>query len=425
MKKTTVSTIAALLLTGLLAGCGSNGNKEQPGQEASGGEQTVVRVAISGSEQEKQVRYDTAELFMKAHPNIKIEWVDLGSERYQKTLTLISGGNAPDILYMNEWTVPLAERGVLMPLDEMIEGDPDFDLSEFYPSVIDAYRVNGKLYGMPQEISPYVIYYNKDLFDEANLPYPKDDWTEEQFFEIARKLTDPSKKQYGFLYENYGAPLDGMLTRNNVEIYADPAESRLDSAEALETLTNIRMLVDEKITPNPAEQQAAGQGSSEQFRNRQVAMFSAGMWYLPPFKQDPLPFNWDVVRMPYKQNQQTKVGALSWSISKDTKHPEEAWEVLKFFVGEEGMKVVASYNMALPASANKEANQIILDSGFPANVKAFVDSASDVRMTEFMNGKYSEINDAISEVMDKLLLGRLTPEEARQELIVKIKEKSS
>lgn len=112
MKKTTVSTIAALLLTGLLAGCGSNGNKEQPGQEASGGKMTVIRVANSGSEQEKQVRYDTAELFMKAHPNIKIEWVDLGSERYQKTLTLISGGNAPDILYMNEWTVPLAERGV-------------------------------------------------------------------------------------------------------------------------------------------------------------------------------------------------------------------------------------------------------------------------------------------------------------------------
>ncbi|MNW37747.1 putative ABC transporter substrate-binding protein YesO [compost metagenome] len=424
MKKFGIGLAVAIVLFGLLSGCGKG--ESLSGQDSEGGKQTVIRMAVSGSEQEKQVRYETADQFMKEHPAIKIEWVDLGNERYQKTLTLISGGNAPDILYMNEWTVPLAQRGVLMPLDDFISQDAEFKLDEFYPSVIDAYKVEDKLYGIPQEISPYVIYYNKDLFDEAKLPYPTDDWTEEQFLETAAKLTDPAKKQYGYLYENFGAPLDGFLTRNNVEIYADPAESRLDSPEALETLTALRkMVVEDYISPNPAQQQAAGQGSEAQFRNKQVAMFSAGMWYLPPFKKDPLSFKWDVVRMPMKQNQQTKVGALSWSISKDTKHPKEAWEVLKYFVGSEGMKVVAKYNMALPASSNAEANQIILDSGFPENVKAFVDSAPDVRMTEFKNGKYSEINDLIKEILDKMLLGQLSPEDTRQELIAKIKEKSS
>ncbi|WP_186327424.1 sugar ABC transporter substrate-binding protein [Paenibacillus sp. Y412MC10] len=424
MKRFGVGLAVIVLLAGLLSGCSKGEVTGNP--DTAGGKQTVIRMAVSGSEQEKQLRYETANLFMKEHPDIKIEWVDIGTERYQKTLTLISGGNAPDILYINEWTVPLAKRDVLMPLDDFINKDPDFNLDEFYPSVIDAYKVDGKLYGIPQEISPYVVFYNKDLFDKANLPYPKDNWTEEQFLETASKLTDPANKRYGYLYENFGAPLDGFLTRNNVELYADPPNTHLDSPEALETLTMLKkMVVDDHVSPSPSEQQAAGQGSDAQFRNQQVAMISSGMWYLPTFKKDPLPFKWDVVRMPAKQNQQTKVGALSWSISKSTKHPEAAWEVLKFFVGAEGMKIVAKYNMALPASSNAEANQLILDSGFPENVKAFVDSAPDVRMTEFMNGRYSEISDAVKEIVDRMMLGQLTPEQARQELIAKINEKSS
>ncbi|MFD0713501.1 ABC transporter substrate-binding protein [Paenibacillus sp. GCM10027626] len=403
-----------------LAGCG--GNASQMPESRPDANKTVIRISFSGTELEKRVRYETAERFMQAHPEISIEWIDLGPNRYEKTLTLISGGNAPDILYINEWTLSLAERGVLLPLDDFIAGDASFRKQDFYPAVMEAYQFDGKQYGIPQEISPYVTYYNKDLFDQAGVPYPTDQWSEAQFMEAAARLTDPDKQQYGFLYDNYGAPLDGMLSRNNVEIYAaDPAQSRLDSADALETLTTIkRMAVDDKSSPDPADIRAMGQGSESLFRNQHIAMFSAGMWHLPSFGNHPLPFNWDVVKMPRKRNQQTKVAALSWSISKDSKHPREAWEVLNYFTGIEGMRIVAKHSMALPAVSNKEVNSIILEAKFPQHIQAFVDSAPDIRMTEYKNERFSEINDIIAEVMDKLLLGDITPEEAQRQLLAKI-----
>nr|WP_269846531.1 sugar ABC transporter substrate-binding protein [Paenibacillus roseus] len=381
-------------------------------------------MAISGSEQEQKLRYETADLFMKDHPNIKIEWVDIGNERYQKTLTLISGGNPPDILYINDWTLPLATRGVLMPLDDFIKEDHSFNLDEFYPSIIDAYKLDGKLYGLPQDLSPTVIYYNKDLFDQANLPYPADDWTQDDFITAAKKLTNPAKKQYGFILSTWNTEYDGWMLRNGASLFTpDLKKSAVDSPEALKALQLLKQIVvDDHVSPNPAEIQAMGQYDYALFRNRQLAMFSSGLWQLPGFKAEPLPFKWDVVRMPKQVNQATKAGVLSWSIHKDTKHPKEAWEVLKFFVGHEGMKLVAKYSMALPASDVKEANQIIIDSKFPVNVKAFVDSAPLVNMEEFRHPKWSELSVAINEQLDRMLIGNQSPEDTQKNMFAKMNE---
>jgi len=257
------------LLAGLLSGCGGEAKsaKESGAESANkgsgnSGETVTVSMAISGSEQEQKLRYETADLFMKEHPNIKIEWVDIGNERYQKTLTLISGGNAPDILYINDWTLPLATRGVLMPLDDFIQADKSFNLDEFYPSIIEAYKLDGKLYGLPQDLSPTVIYYNKDLFDQAGVPHPTDDWTQDEFVAAAKKLTNPAKKQYGFILSTWNTEYDGWMLRNGASLFTpDMKKSAVDSPEALKGLQLLKQLVvDDHVSPNPAEIQAMGPG---------------------------------------------------------------------------------------------------------------------------------------------------------------------
>jgi len=425
LRKSSLIAMGLALLAGLLSGCGGEAKsaKESGAESANkgsgnSGETVTVSMAISGSEQEQKLRYETADLFMKEHPNIKIEWVDIGNERYQKTLTLISGGNAPDILYINDWTLPLATRGVLMPLDDFIQADKSFNLDEFYPSIIEAYKLDGKLYGLPQDLSPTVIYYNKDLFDQAGVPHPTDDWTQDEFVAAAKKLTNPAKKQYGFILSTWNTEYDGWMLRNGASLFTpDMKKSAVDSPEALKGLQLLKQLVvDDHVSPNPAEIQAMGQYDNALFRNQQLAMFGSGLWQLPGFKDEPLPFKWDVARMPKQVNQVTKTAALSWSISKDSKHPQEAWEVLKFFVGHEGMKIVAKHSMALPASNVKEANQLIIDSKFPDNVKAFVDSAPLVNMEEYRHPKWSELSAAINEQLDLMLIGNQSPEDTQKKM---------
>lgn len=163
-----------------------------------------------------------------------------------------------------------------------------------------------------------------------------------------------------------------------------------------------------------------GTNADALFRNQTVAMESMGLWMLPQYKADPLGFEWDVVRMPMDQNQRTKAGILNWGISADTDTPDATWDLLKFLVGPESMEIVAESNMALPASTDENANQIVLDTHFPENVKAFVDSVPDVDMADQVSIYRTEVNTKLQELTDKMLIGESTPEETQQALIKEI-----
>lgn len=133
-----------------------------------------------------------------------------------------------------------------------------------------------------------------------------------------------------------------------------------------------------------------------------------------------VPFEWDVVRMPMDKNQNTKAGILNWGISKSTKNPEAAWDLLKFLCGPEGNRIVAESNMALPGSTDKEALQIVLDSKFPSNVKAFVDSVPDCDLKDQLSIYRTEVNTKVQQLVDEMLIGKSTPEETQEKLIKEI-----
>lgn len=438
MKRFLAMFLAVALLSTLLFGCSSGssqsssagGNTESgeasgTSEEASSsgnGEPVTIQVAVSGSAQELDIHQQKFDLYTEEHPNVTIEPVDIGTERFQKLMTLIGSGTAPDIIYINEWCYSLAYRDVLMALDSFIEADEDFDLSYYPESLLVPLRYEDQLYALPQEVSPYVIYYNKDMFEAAGLEMPTDDWTIDEFYEAAKALTDPEKNVYGYRYASGADPFLGWLSRAGVDFDTSGTEVQgLDTQEALNALEFLyNLVVVDQISPNPAALTAMGTNADAMFRNQSVAMESMGLWMLPQYKADPLSFEWDVVRMPMDQNQRTKAGILNWGISADTKNPDAAWDLLKFLVGPESMEIVAESNMALPATTDEAANQIVLDTHFPENVQAFVDSVPDVDMADQVSIYRTEINTQIQELTDKMLIGESTPEETQQALIKEI-----
>lgn len=443
MKKVLSMLLAVALLTTTLVGCSNNGGQSSTasgtsssttteGSQAEAGETdgqindgkpVTIQVAVSGSAQEIEIHQQKFDQYTKENPNVTIEPVDIGAERFQKLMTLVSSGTAPDIIYINEWCYSLAYRNVLMGLDDFIANDSEFDLNQFPESLLTPLRYEDKLYALPQEVSPFVMYYNKDMFEAAGVELPTDDWTIDDFYAAAKTLTDPEKKVYG--YRHPGAWADqvlGWFSRAGVEYDISGTEVKgLDTPEALEALQFLYdMVVVDGLSPNPAALTAMGKGADALFRNQSVAMESAGLWMLPTYKADPLDFEWDVVRMPMDKNQKTKAGILNWGISSTTKNPEVSWDVLKFLVGPEGMRIVAESNMALPGSNDEAANQIVLDSKFPENVQAFVDSVPDVDMTDQLSIYRTEVNTKLQEIVDKMLIGESTPEETQEKLITEI-----
>lgn len=445
MKKVLSLILALAMLSTVLFGCGdssssaaddgsttastsdtaSTGGDDASAAEADNGDEepVTIEVAVSGSAQELEIHQQKFDLYMEEHPNVTIKPVDIGTERFQKLMTLIGSGTAPDIIYINEWCYSLAYRDVLLPLDSYIEADEDFDLSYYPESLLVPLRYEDQLYALPQEVSPYVIYYNKDMFEAAGVDLPTDDWTMDDFYAAAKALTKPEENIYG--YRHPGAWADQILnwfSLSGVEFDTSGTEVKgLDTPEALKALEFLyNMVVVDKISPNPAALTAMGQGADVMLRNEMVAMEASGLWMLPQYKADPLSFNWDVVRMPKGETQKVKAGILNWGISADSDSPDATWDLLKFLAGPESMTIVAESNMALPASTDENANQIVLDTHFPENVKAFVDSVEDVDMMDQLSIYRTEVNTKLQEITDKLLIGESTPEETQQTLIEEI-----
>ena len=439
MKKFTALLLALALITAVFAGCGgdsgskTNSTGDAPastatkddakdGETKSDDKPVTLEVAVSGSAQELEIHQQKFDLYMKDHPNVTIKPIDIGSERTQKLMTLIGSGSAPDLLYINEWCYVFANKGVLEPLDGFIEAE-GFDTSVYPESLLEPLRYEDKLYCLPQEISPYVIYYNKTMFEENNVPLPTDDWTQEEFYAAAKALTNPEKKVYGFRQPgNWADQVLNWLTRAGVDFDISGTEQKgLETPEALDCLNFLyQMVVEDKVSPNPADLTAMGKASDTMFQNQQVAMHSAGLWMLPQYKADPMDFEWDVVRCPMWKNQRVKAGVLNFGISSDSKNKEAAWDLLKFMCGPEGMKIVAESNMALPASTDPAANQVVLDTNFPDNVKAFIDSVPDCDLRDEISIYRTEVNTTLQKTTDEMLIGQHTPEETQQLLIEQI-----
>lgn len=142
----------------------------------------------------------------------RVSWDTL----YQQLATSLPTGEGPDITaFATERIGGYAESGAIMPINDIYEsGEVD---SSKIPEVFDQnLRYDGDYYGVPVNIASLALYYNKDLFDEAGIDYPNDDWTWDDLEEAAIALSKEvdGEQQYGF----------GMATNNTIVDYQNKCQ---------------------------------------------------------------------------------------------------------------------------------------------------------------------------------------------------------
>ena len=89
----------------------------------------------------------------------------------------------------------------ILNLEPFLDADQSFDKNDFYAATLDQFTEQGQLWALPAEVTPYVVEYNRDLFDAARVPYPQPGWTKDDFLATAKALTKGAgdKKQYGYV----------------------------------------------------------------------------------------------------------------------------------------------------------------------------------------------------------------------------------
>ena len=150
--------------------------------------------------------------FETRYPNITIEWVSAPyGEIVNQVVNMAGGGDMVDVLFGEiDWVPGLVDAGLAAPVKDIL---PAAFINDFYPDVLKSFEVDGTPYGVPLYVSPYVLYYNKDLFKQAGLDPQKPPKTYDEMLGYAAKLSQlkdsNGNKVYAFGQTTASVPVSG------------------------------------------------------------------------------------------------------------------------------------------------------------------------------------------------------------------------
>lgn len=329
------------------------------------GTKTILRVGTGDSGEGLNPHQEIIAAFEKANPDILVQLEAVaGSDYYTRLLTQIAAGDAPDIMQIGDDAVPMfVSKGAFLPLDEMIKGSDPLDTSIYLPGMLKPGLYQGKQYFLPKDFSPLAVYYNKKIFDEFKVAYPKDGWTWDEFLKTAQELTkdtnnDGKTEIWGVqLAANWTSGFEYWVAAAGGRLISEDGKKFLGFMDSPETVNAVKFYTDMynkyKVAPPPADFNLWAGGNPE-FETGKAAMRVFGRWPQAGLRTNP---NVDlgVVSVPVGVK---KANVLFWGgfgIYSGTKNSEAAWRFLKYYTGKEGSEVWVKHGIPPVASVAQSA----------------------------------------------------------------------
>ncbi|MEV4899332.1 sugar ABC transporter substrate-binding protein [Nonomuraea sp. NPDC055795] len=200
--------------------------------------------------------------FRKRHPNIEIKRETSTFDGFlTKYMAQAAGGSLPDVMYNHySWTQNFISNNIVAPLEDFIARSPDFARDDLPKAGLAYFERGGRLYGLPTDMAPKLLFFNKDIFDKAGLKYPDETWTFEKMIETAKKLKSGSgaTKIFGFSPTPKPAPdlsTVFLMPYGGRFLSPDETQVQINSPEAVKTLGMwLDLLLKDGVTPSLAEE---------------------------------------------------------------------------------------------------------------------------------------------------------------------------
>lgn len=316
--------------------------------------ETVTTITLSGwqsSPIEKQRIEQVLKNFELTYPHVRVKY-EIISDQYMDVIkTRLIGDAAPDVFYLDAFEAPLLmTNDVLEPLDNYIT--EDFDLADFEPSLLEAFKEDGKIYGLPKDFSTLALFYNKQAFNQASLTEPPKTWEELRAY--SRQLTvdsnrDGRRERYGFGVAPELARQYFMIKAFDGRLVDEKGYASFASSESLKGL----QLVIEQYRKDQSSAQPSDVGTSsgsEMFGQGKVAMVIEGSWAIPYLKETFPNIKFATTEVPLVGSKQgTMAYTVAYVMNKKAKHKDAAWKLIAYLTGKEGMKAWAQEGQVLPS----------------------------------------------------------------------------
>ena len=365
----------------------------------------TIKFSSWGSESEIAVLKPVLKEFEKENPDVKIEFIHIPKNYFQKLHLLVASKLTPDVMFLNNTEgVIYAKNNILLDLSGYLNSDSSVSEKDFFAKAVQAFRYKNKLYAIPRDISNLVIYYNKDIFDKYKVPYPKKNWDFNDLLVTAKRLTkdfngDGKIDRFGIGFEEMPLFWTPFLWSNSGGIISPDLKhvliNKSESIKSLQFYTDLRNV--HHVAPSASEQGSAT--TSQLFMQGKIAMQISGRWNVPRYRKD-LKFRWDIARFPAgKAGSIVDADTSGWAISKSSKHPDKAWRLVKFLAGRYASQKFTESGLIVPARIDVANSDVFLNSSEPPkNSKIFIAIIPESMPTP-ANENYQEITDILTDAL--------------------------
>lgn len=371
--------------------------------------------------------------FSAKYPDIKLQMQHVPYGSYWEKVSVSYAGNvAPDILYLPPVNChDLGVKGALLDLTPYVN-ESKFDLSNITASTQQPYMWGGKIYAINAMNDTTFTVYNQDLLQSSgvtNLPLPEEwhtkDFSTDRFLDIAGKVTNPSKQQWGYAIPgedlHWVFLFGGKLWNDD----AYPTSCVLNSAEAVAGLKFMQDLIyTHKVAPSPAEMSGLGGSSAigptdDIFKTGKVGMVWGRNKNLATIFKPITAFKYSATSLPKAGNtpRRTDIGINGFGTTTKSKAPEAAWKWIEWMTAGPGNATIMGY-VSLPASKLVDAYKV---SPLPKwQVKLTLDGLPNAWNSAPHPNVRPEMFTAINGVIDQLLLNKKTPQQVGDEATAKV-----
>jgi multiple sugar transport system substrate-binding protein len=346
MKKIVTLGIILLLVTSLAVFAGAR-------QQSTSGGRVPITYSFWGTPDEAREVQKVADTFNGQQNRIQVTVVNIPHDTYEATLnTRATAGQLPDCGIMSEAaTLQFATNGLLADISGMYGSGESKPLDSLAFKGPDGKTV---AYSVANEI--LLLYYNKDMFDKAGVPYPPASadraWTWDEFVAAAKKLTldvngrTPNDagfnrnqiRQYGAMVETLTWQLEVWALSNGSGFYSpDGKQVIIDQDAAIEAIQKVADLHTKDFVA-PLSPGLSDDGIQRSIIAGTVAMATGGQWNVGTClatARDKEGLNYGVAVLPYmKQKVTINTGGPNVVFSQ-SKNPREAMDFLKWYAQEE------------------------------------------------------------------------------------------
>lgn len=398
----------------VLCGCGPSGNSKSSTNQSKKNNDYDLLV---WEDQQKSIGIkDAVAAFEKEH-DVKIKVIEKAYGGQLEDLRLDGpAGTGADVI-----TIPSDQIGTATTEGLLKALDADNHLKETFTDVaMESQIVDGKVYGLPKAVETQILFYNKDLVSEEELPSSLDEW-----YDYSKKITDSEKDKYGLIAtfdQIYYA--QGILSGYGGYIFGEDESGKIDTSDiglnnagSIQGSEEIKKFYDSKVFPSGLIGEQGTNVLDTLFQEGKAAAVIAGPWSLVPYKEAGV--NYGVKELPLLSNGEhmsSFIGVKSYNVSSYSKNPELAEEFVKFLTNEENSKVRYEKTQEVPAVAslaedptvkeNEAAKAIATQSQYAALIPGVTEMNSvwdpmDSALQTIANGK-SDVKPALSEAVDQI-----------------------